>query len=75
MSTSTPRHIATNPTFTPFWIALGHFFAENDWWERMWILQEIVLAHRAIMAVGPFGTTWTRFVQASNIFHQDSFYE
>jgi len=75
MSTSTPRHIATNPTFTPFWIALGHFFAENDWWERMWILQEIVLARRAIMAVGPFGTTWTRFVQASNIFHQDSFYE
>ncbi|KAK0624344.1 heterokaryon incompatibility protein-domain-containing protein [Immersiella caudata] len=73
--TTVRRHVAINPNFTPSWIALGHFFADNHWWERMWIVQEIVLARRVIMVAGPFGTTWARFVQASEAFHQDSFYE
>ncbi|KAK0648435.1 heterokaryon incompatibility protein-domain-containing protein [Cercophora newfieldiana] len=69
------RHLGVNPAFTPFWIALGHFFADNDWWERIWIVQEIVLAKRVIMVVGPWGMTWSQLVKAQEVFHRDGIYE
>ncbi|KAK4446110.1 heterokaryon incompatibility protein-domain-containing protein [Podospora aff. communis PSN243] len=72
---SARRQLGINPAFISSWIALGHFFADNHWWERMWIVQEVVLARRVIMVAGRFGTTWTRFVQASDVFHQDNIYE
>ncbi len=47
------RHLSLNQAFKPFWIAVGYFF-RRPWWKRQWVLQEIVLAKKAILTCGHF---------------------
>jgi len=60
------RHLATSPSFLSSWIALGHFFA-NPWWERMWIVQEVVLAQITTVIMGPWSIPWGCFAQAAAV--------
>lgn len=67
------RHLATSPSFLSSWIALGHFFAD-PWWERMWIVQEVVLAQTVTMIMGPWSVPWGRFAQAATVALNDELF-
>jgi len=64
------RHLAHNYDFRPFWIALGHLFA-GDWWKRMWIVQEFVLAKNIHFVCGQRGVRWVTLSRATTLLFSD----
>lgn len=50
-------HVVQNEIFRNYWSALGDFLG-RPWWNRVWILQEILLAKRARIICGRWLVNW-----------------
>lgn len=60
-------YIVREPGLRSSWLALGQFLAK-EWWKRLWILQEIVLAQSAILVCGRFCAKWEHICKAWTTF-------
>ena len=49
--------ILKNPSYYEKWSALGQLFS-NPWWERVWVIQEVVLARKAKLYCGGLTLDW-----------------
>ncbi|KAI0849711.1 heterokaryon incompatibility protein-domain-containing protein [Daldinia vernicosa] len=54
------------------WLYLREFF-DNLWFQRVWIVQEVVLAPRAIAILGDWEVQWTALGQAATWFQTHGF--
>ena len=56
-------HVVKKEHFKHAWIALGKFL-NRRWWTRVWVLQEVVLAHKATLICGRFCAGWNDISKA-----------
>ncbi|KIW36768.1 uncharacterized protein PV06_11057 [Exophiala oligosperma] len=77
--------LVRNQQFRAHWLALGQFLG-RAWWQRIWVLQEIVMARKSFVLCGRWAAEWDQIeratasfkesfiyideLQESNIFHQ-----
>ncbi|KZL83562.1 heterokaryon incompatibility protein [Colletotrichum incanum] len=54
------------------WVTLRRFFA-NGWFDRVWIVQEIVFARRAVVIVGDWQVEWKALGQAAAWFENHGY--
>lgn len=53
------NHLMKDNTLAPEWKAMAGFL-NRAWWNRIWIVQEIVLAKEALILCGSASLTWTQ---------------
>jgi hypothetical protein len=56
-------HVVKKEHFKHAWIALGKIF-NRQWWTRIWVLQEVVLAYKATLICGKFCAGWNDISKA-----------
>jgi hypothetical protein len=56
-------HIVRDEPFKYHWVALGELL-QREWWNRVWIIQEIFFAKKALVMCGPYATDWDRIEKA-----------
>jgi hypothetical protein len=60
-------YVIRDESFKYYWIALGEFL-QREWWNRIWILQEITLARKALAVCRPLAADWDRILKATATF-------
>lgn len=66
-------HVIQSEHFQDAWIALGKFLHQS-WWNRIWVIQEIVMARKATMICGEWAICWEDVRKASLCFRLCSIY-
>jgi hypothetical protein len=62
-------HLFKDATLTPAFISLAHLFA-RDFWNRIWVVQEIAVASRCMVHCGQDSVTWDELLEVSTtLFH------
>jgi hypothetical protein len=56
-------HLVRHESFKGHWLALSEFL-EREWWNRVWIIQEITLARKAVLLCGPYAADWEHVLKA-----------
>jgi hypothetical protein len=50
--------IRSHPNNTNAWLNLGRDILDREWWTRVWIIQEAVLAREIVVVCGSQSTSW-----------------
>ncbi|KAF8855940.1 HET-domain-containing protein [Acephala macrosclerotiorum] len=60
-------HVVTKEAFRSYWSALGTFL-QRPWWTRIWIVQEILMAQKAMVICGRWCADWDEVSMATALF-------
>ncbi|KAI1122277.1 heterokaryon incompatibility protein-domain-containing protein [Nemania abortiva] len=66
-------HVVRHESFQGHWVALGELL-DREWWRRVWVIQEITLARKAVLLCGPYAADWERVRKATAGFNSCMLY-
>ena len=66
-------HVVRDERYKNAWVALGNLL-HRPWWQRAWILQEILLARKAVALCGRWCIPWEELLKSSTCFRLCSNY-
>jgi hypothetical protein len=61
--------LVRNEQFRCHWLALGQLLG-RAWWQRIWVVQEIVMARKAFVVCGRWAAEWDQIERATAVFKE-----